>query len=155
MGQAAGMFSPSQCATFNHDPDESGLSCRPQGNAMMTLSDHSVHVLIVEDEFMIAMQLAEWVAARGWKVEAIAVNVAQALKVLQSTERIETALIDMNLNGVMADEVIDALERRGVPFVIVTGNTVDDLGPRFAQYELVSKPVHFDELAQKLQNVQR
>jgi DNA-binding NtrC family response regulator len=117
--------------------------------AMAPASERAIHVLVVEDEFMIAMQLTDWVAAHGWKVAATAASVGQALAVLRSSEPVDAALVDMNLNGHLAEEVIDALEARDIPLVLVTGYTRADLGARFEHCKLVNKPVDFDDLARE------
>src|SRR5687768_16146241 len=64
--------------------------------APMELGEH--HVLVVEDEALVAMDLTDVLQQQGFKVIGPAPSVARALALLDET-RIDAALLDLNLNG--------------------------------------------------------
>jgi DNA-binding response OmpR family regulator len=76
-------------------------------------------ILIVEDEFLIAIELQEMLEARGWRVAGPVGNVADALKVLRQ-ELPAIALLDVNLGNEVVTPVAEFLKARGVPFVVAS-----------------------------------
>jgi DNA-binding response OmpR family regulator len=99
-------------------------------------------VLLVEDEFLIALDL-EWLLERhGWRVLGPAATVAQALRLLeQDEEPPDAALLDVNLRGELVTPVAAALRARGVPFVLASAYDRVDLGvPALAGAVNVGKP---------------
>ena len=77
-------------------------------------------MLLVEDEFLIAMELEAVLQRCGCEVLGPASSVRQALAVLDDT-RPEVAVLDVNLRGQRATPVAAVLQERGVPFVLMTG----------------------------------
>jgi DNA-binding LytR/AlgR family response regulator len=101
-----------------------------------------LRVLIVEDEFLLAMELEALVEQRGCMVLGPVSSVRNALAMLDG-ERPELALLDVNLKGERATPVAAALQARGVPFVLITGYS----GPQLSEPELrdaprIDKPVN-------------
>ena len=76
-------------------------------------------VLVVEDEFLIAMHLELLLQEHGWRVLGPAATVAQALRLLEGKTP-DVALLDVNLKGEMVTPVAEALRARGVPFVLAS-----------------------------------
>ena len=77
-------------------------------------------VLVVEDEFLLAMELETLLQRGGCIVLGPVPTIHQALAVLDH-EQPEVALLDVNLKGERATPVAAALIDRGVPFVLITG----------------------------------
>jgi DNA-binding NtrC family response regulator len=77
-------------------------------------------ILIVEDSPIIAQDTEEMVSALGGEVVGPAPNMAVAL-VLAQEERIEAAVVDINIRGGKAFSVLTILEERGIPFVLTSG----------------------------------
>jgi two-component SAPR family response regulator len=99
-------------------------------------------VLVVEDEFLLAMELEVLLQQRGCMVLGPVSSVGQALAMLNG-EPPDVALLDVNLKGERATPVAGALHARGVPFVLITGYS----GPQLSEPELheaprVDKPVN-------------
>ena len=78
------------------------------------------HVLLVEDELLIALELSSMVEDAGWEVLGPAPNVTEALAILAQTEP-SAAFLDENLNGASVGPVARELVRRRIPFAIVSG----------------------------------
>ena len=76
-------------------------------------------VLVVEDEFLIAMDLELLLQRHGWRVLGPAATVAEALRLLRG-ETPDVALLDVNLRGEPVTPVAEELRARGVPFVLAS-----------------------------------
>ena len=84
-------------------------------------------MLVVEDEFLIAMDLELLLHRHGWRVLGPAATVAEALRLLAG-ETPDVALLDFNLRGEMVTPVAEELRARGVPFVLASAYNRHD-GP--------------------------
>lgn len=78
-------------------------------------------VLVVEDEVLVALETARMLDAMGCKVIGPAFTVEDGLALLGRTEGVDAAVLDVNLRGLSIAPVADALRRRGVPTVVVSG----------------------------------
>ena len=76
-------------------------------------------VLIVEDEFLIAMDLQMLLESFGWRVMGPAATVQAALQLLKE-ELPAVALLDVNLGRELVTPVAQALVDLGVPFAITS-----------------------------------
>ena len=55
-------------------------------------------------------------------------------------EQIDAALLDVNLHGEAVFPVADALAKRGIPFVFMTGYGPEGLPKRFSDRPVLTKP---------------
>ncbi len=74
-------------------------------------------VLVVEDDFLIALDLETTLERHGWRVLGPAPNVEEALRLLDA-ERPDVALLDINLGHETVTPVAVALRSLQVPFVL-------------------------------------
>ena len=79
-----------------------------------------LHVLLVEDEAVIAMLTESMLAEMGCDDVAIAGSVAQALSAIDSRPP-DLAVLDVNLRGQMVLPVAEKLAAAGIPFTFATG----------------------------------
>ncbi len=93
-------------------------------------------VLVVEDEAVVAMELARVLTAAGAQVVGPAGTIEEAMDLLDGG-RIDRALLDVNLGGRLVTPLAKALTRRHIPFVYLTGYQEPDVddGP------ILRKPV--------------
>ena len=77
-------------------------------------------VLVGEDEILIAMDLELLLRRHGWRVLGPVPSVAEVLRLLESGEKPDVALLDVNLRGEMVTPVAEQLQARGVPFVLAS-----------------------------------
>jgi DNA-binding response OmpR family regulator len=98
-----------------------------------------MRVLIVEDEYLIALDAADTLERAGLKVVGIAGSVKKALKLLAESG-CDAALLDANLDGDSAEPVATALHQRGIPFLVVTGYTMEQRLGALAKAPFLSKP---------------
>jgi len=98
-------------------------------------------VLIVEDDSILAMNLANELADEGATVIASTATVIDALDAIASKD-LDGAIVDINLSGKAAFPVADALADRHIPFVFATGYLVAGHIPaRHANVRRFEKPI--------------
>lgn len=101
-------------------------------------------ILIVEDEMLIAVDVARSLEEVGCTVIGPVSTVADAMLKLGSTA-IDAAVLDVNLHAEKTIPVMDALIAGRVPFVIVTGYARDTLPARLQGSPYLGKPFgHLD-----------
>ena len=105
----------------------------------MQTSDDRPRVLVVEDEALIAMEIESALLDAGFAVVGPAASVA-AGTALAAAEALWAAVLDVNLAGELVFPVADALAGRRVPFLFVTGYSLEVLPPRFRDRPLLRKP---------------
>ncbi|ARQ13678.1 response regulator protein (plasmid) [Rhizobium etli] len=98
-------------------------------------------VLVVEDDYVLASDLASNLSEIGAKIVGPAPNVEQALKYIDDSSQIDVAILDINLAGTMVFPVADELSKRNIPFFFATGYSRDVVPPRFADRIFVEKPL--------------
>lgn len=111
-------------------------------------------LLLVEDEFVLALGVADALTDLGADVLGPVASVADALALLEHVPEIDAAVLDVNLGGEVVYPVADALLARGVPFLFATANDRTQLPPRFAHVDLCRKPFDLAGFMRSLQRLQ-
>jgi CheY-like chemotaxis protein len=89
----------------------------------------------------------------GCSVSGPVPNIAQALRMLAG-ERLDAALLDVNLQGERVTPVAAALRERAIPFVLVSGYGRERLQEEPLQGAAhLRKPVDADQLREALEEV--
>ena len=104
-------------------------------------------VLILEDEGLIAMMMAQTLTELGVTVVGPFSNVRDALMAIER-ESIDSGILDVNLGGEMADPVAHLLQARNVPFVFMTGYGTEVVASRFPDVTVLQKPIEREVLEQ-------
>jgi CheY-like chemotaxis protein len=97
-------------------------------------------VLLVEDEHIVAAALSRGLRVCGAEVIGPAATVPNALALIEATPAIDGALVDINLRGVKAYDVVDALIARRVPTVLTTGYETSVVPSRYRDVPVLQKP---------------
>jgi CheY-like chemotaxis protein len=118
--------------------------------AMSALSGR--RIFIVEDEYIIAADLAQLLEGLGVTVIGPAGSVADALALLAGEPAIDAAVLDVTLGTEKIFPVADALRARGVPFVFATGYDAWIIPHAYADAPRFKKPVDPRSLARVLSN---
>lgn len=92
-------------------------------NARPILSD--AHILIVEDDVFIGMELEAVLSNAGTQVVSSCSSVASALKAI-AEDAPAAAILDIHLGAETAAPIARDLAQRGVPFVFYTGQMGTD-----------------------------
>ncbi|MEX2454936.1 MAG: response regulator [Rhodospirillaceae bacterium] len=106
-------------------------------------------ILIVEDQYLIAMDMELMAESCGCSVIGSAGNVADALDLVRR-ETPDCAFLDINLGDERVWPVAERLRDAGVPFVLTTGYAKDDVPSAFEGYPVVSKPIALEDLRRAL-----
>jgi CheY-like chemotaxis protein len=96
-------------------------------------------ILVVEDEFLIALDITGALEQGGLVVIGPLASVRDALRALES-EKVDGALLDANLGGEPVGRVADALLARKVPFAFVSGYGREQLPQQHQGAPLIGKP---------------
>jgi PAS domain S-box-containing protein len=107
--------------------------------------NHAPRVLVVEDEALIAIEIAETLQKAGFDVVGPAHTNAQALSLLQD-HGCDAAVLDVNLGAETSEKLAQKLRQDGVPFVTLSGYARAQLPAAFAEAPLLSKPLRSELL---------
>ena len=113
----------------------------------------AARILVVEDEFLVAMQIEAILTRAGWRVIGSAGTLSSAVSLARKSA-CDAALLDVNLRSERADEVAAILFARGVPFLFVSGYGRGNLPAAFRQsVELIAKPFSDRTLVEAVRNL--
>ena len=115
----------------------------------MTADLEGVRVLVVEDEFLIATLIEDMLESAGCVVCGPIPRVAEALDAV-GEDTYDAAVLDVNLGGNRVDPVADALARRSIPFMFVTGYNTATLPAKYSERPRLCKPFRMAELLSTL-----
>lgn len=108
------------------------------------MSDSSLRgcrVLVVEDEYLLAIELEFHLAEAGAIVLGPAGTMEDAVAIIDAEPAIDGAILDVNLGGETRFTAADMLLTRGVPFLFTTGYDGSIFPPRFADIVRCEKPI--------------
>lgn len=111
-------------------------------------------VLIVEDEFFIALDIGQQLADAGFEVVGPAPSVSKALN-LVAEQGCDVAVLDVNLGGETSEPVAQKLRQSDKPFVVLSGYSTDNKLPWFGDAAVLSKPLRMDDLVAALHRLYR
>jgi len=106
-------------------------------------------VLILEDEYFIADDLARALHSVGAKTIGPAATIEQA-KLLLAEQPVDAAILDLNLCGDMAIELVEELCTPGFPCVIVSGYGRESLPESLSNIPSLEKPVRYEKVVATL-----
>ena len=99
-------------------------------------------ILVVEDEAIIALELADALASAGLRVLGPATTVADG-RALAEQERVDAAVLDIMLSDGSVWELADRLQDRGIPYLLTTGlDSRADWPLRHREAPMLAKPSH-------------
>jgi CheY-like chemotaxis protein len=106
-------------------------------------------ILVVEDEPLIAMLIEDILREQGCDVVGPASTVADGLR-LATGDRLDAALLDVNIGEETVYPVADALRRLDVPFVFVTGLQGESLSEAYRVQPTIRKPIFRRDFAHRV-----
>jgi hypothetical protein len=107
-------------------------------------------ILLVEDEYFLVQDMAQAFLAAGAGIVGPAATVADALRLVVASTRVDGAVLDINLRGEMVYPLADVLAARGIPFVFATGYDRESIPNRFEDHLRCEKPVRVEKVAEAL-----
>jgi CheY-like chemotaxis protein len=98
-------------------------------------------VMIVEDDFIIADEIAAIVSDAGYAVVGPIGSVQEAEAELTSGQAPDFAIVDANIRERSSARLAQRLRDVGIPFCVCTGYRLSDLRAAFGEVMVVQKPV--------------
>jgi CheY-like chemotaxis protein len=105
-------------------------------------------VLVVEDEVLIAEMVVDMLKDLGATVVGPATSLAEGLALARS-EKIDAAVLDVNLRGESIDPIAELLQGRGIPVLFATGYGMAAASSR-RNAPVIDKPYTQERLASAL-----
>jgi CheY-like chemotaxis protein len=99
-------------------------------------------VLVVEDEFLVALDIERMAADAAVEVVGPVGTLDEALAIAGSA-RLDGAILDVNIGGRKITPVALMLRQRGIPFILSTGYGAEGLDSELAGTPTLQKP--FDD----------
>ena len=106
-----------------------------------------LRILVVEDEYFLAADVSDALRREGAEVIGPVGAADAAMARASQEDRIDAALLDINLRGEQVFEVADVLAARGVPLVFTTGYEAAIMPPRYRDSPRCQKPFETTELS--------
>jgi CheY-like chemotaxis protein len=97
-------------------------------------------IMIVEDEALVALALRESLDEMGFSVLGPFNRISEAMVALRNN-RVDAAVLDVNLGGELIYPLADVLAADRVPFVFITGYGAEEIEPRYAKVPILQKPI--------------
>jgi PAS domain S-box-containing protein len=143
-----------------HDPSKESLKRVPidlsqmEGALAQDADPNGKRVLLVEDEPLVSMMLADMLAAFGHKVDGPYNRFSDAMLAAKSNN-LQAGILDVNLGGEKTYAVADILANRKIPFAFVTGYGPDTIVSEFSHAPVLQKPIEAAKLHALLQQIVR
>jgi CheY-like chemotaxis protein len=96
-------------------------------------------VLIVEDDFLIALEISQFVEGAGYTVVGPEKSVDAAIRAL-TQHKIDLALLDVHLGGELVFPLAKDLDAKGIPYIFLTSYSAAAIPAQHRHQPLVSKP---------------
>jgi len=119
---------------------------------MAVKTPQSARILIVEDEPPVAEDLRTVLVDAGFEIAGVAARVATALSLIE-TVACDAAIVDANLAGASASPVAAVLSARGLPFIVLSGYTREQLQSEFSGGFFIEKPYRLTEVIDSLSTI--
>jgi DNA-binding response OmpR family regulator len=109
----------------------------------------SPRILVVEDDTILAMALEAVLQDEGYTVVGPLARLDEALQVAEQ-EELDGALLDISIIGGSVFPVAEALDRRGVPFLLASGYDDRIMRKASKDWPRLMKPYPLEELTARL-----
>jgi len=110
-------------------------------------------ILVVEDECLIAEDVAVILKDAGAEVIGPAESLPRGIRLASETEQIDAALLNVFLNGLTVFPLVDALQDRGVPILFLTGYDEGEIPPEYSHIRCCQKPVGAGRIVEEVCNL--
>jgi two-component SAPR family response regulator len=98
-------------------------------------------ILVVEDQYLLAKDVCEWLQEAGAQVIGPVSDADSACELIEK-HHVDTAVVDINLGEGPSYQVAIKLSERDVPFVFATGYDEPAIPAEFKSRPRLEKPFH-------------
>ena len=130
-------------------PTPAATRTREQGLGGVSFSGQ--RILVIEDDPIIGLDIADILETRGATVSGPFTSVANALEAMREIP--DAALLDVNLGHETTDAIALQLSELSVPFLILSGQDRSDLGSAYNGASIISKPFREQDLVNELYRI--
>ncbi len=106
-----------------------------------------IAVFVVEDEALVALNLEDMLVDLGFRVEASAMRIEQALDIIDRGCAADVAILDVNLAGKPVFPVAERLAEAGMAIVFATGYGRSGLPEQWQGSQVLQKPYTMEQIA--------
>lgn len=118
---------------------------------MTQTTSRDLRVLICDDEFLLAMDMAEQFASLQAEVVGVVGRLSELDQLASKADFPANAVVlDWQFVDGNADKIIPLLEQRGAAIVVCSGYAREERPPELAHIPWLTKPANADEIAQAL-----
>jgi DNA-binding response OmpR family regulator len=107
-------------------------------------------ILIVEDEPIVAQDVAAILTGAGYRIAGVAGTVPTALR-LARTGKFDAAVVDANLRGESAEAIAAALAEARTPFLVLSGYGRSHIKGALCEAPLLGKPFSGETLVRAVE----
>jgi CheY-like chemotaxis protein len=104
-------------------------------------------ILVIEDEYFLAEDIARALEALGARVVGPIGELDEATHIVESDVAIDAAVLDINLRSEMVFSLARLLRERSIPFVFTSGYDKTSIETEFRDITLWEKPLDFAAMA--------
>ena len=97
-------------------------------------------ILIVEDEYLIAEDVAATLREAGASIIGPAARLSDGMRLAGDTGQIDAAVLNIDLGGVTVFPLADELRSRGIRFIFLTGYVDGQIPDEYAAIPRCKKP---------------
>jgi PAS domain S-box-containing protein len=126
-------------------PNGARATANENGTTIELKQVNKPRVLLVEDEALVAMMIKESLVEFGFHVIGPVSKTSDAVAAAADAH-FDAAVLDINLGDGLVYTVAEILEKRGVPFVFITGYDKDSVDSRFSRIPVLQKPIEREML---------
>ena len=113
----------------------------------MPLPARDLRVVICEDEYMLALDMAQQLEQHGAVVSGSYVRASELIAGLSDGAMgANAAILDLDLEDAALLAAVDLLQQRGMAVVFCSGYMPSDLPERVAHIPFFSKPASFEDI---------
>ncbi|MFZ0852854.1 MAG: response regulator [Hyphomicrobiaceae bacterium] len=109
-------------------------------------------ILIIEDDPTMAHDIQDFLIEAGFEIAGVAGKLEKALALIESGA-CDAAIVDANLAGVSASPAALALAARGLPFIVLSGYSREQVQGAFPAALFIQKPCRPAQLIQALNTI--
>ncbi|MGE0699723.1 MAG: response regulator [Hyphomicrobiaceae bacterium] len=114
------------------------------------MSPQKLHVLVLDDEPLIALDMAQMLEDAGYEVVGPATTLAMAASLVASAPSLAAAVLDMRIDREWVWPLAETIAAKGVPIVLVTGDQLTTMPPALAEAVRIDKPIPEQQLLDAL-----
>lgn len=115
----------------------------------MTPALSGCRILVVEDEFFLALELEDELSRAGAEVVGPIPDLGEASRQIRA-DGFDIAVLDINLGGTLVYPLADELAAAGIPFLFASAYPASDIPVRHRHRRLVEKPYSVADLLEAL-----